>query len=133
RRIAKLAAAEQMIFADAIKSAFARGDIGPAVVLDAMPQLARSTLPQIAFALSGNIVWMREHLATDATRPALDAYAVQLYAPRWAELVWQHKAGESDADSRLRQRIVALLAIDMRDPATRRELDAMGRRALGLD
>jgi alanyl aminopeptidase len=133
RQVAKLEPEEQMIFADAIKSAFARGDIGPALVLDAMPQLARSTLPQIAFALSGNLAWMREHLATEATRPALDAYAAQLYAPRLADLGWVHRAGESDADSRLRQRIVALLAIEMRDPATRRELNAMGRRALGLD
>ena len=133
RRVASLAPAEQMIFADAIKSAFARGDLGPGAVLDALPALAASDLPQVAFALSGNLVWMREHLATAATRPALDAYAAKVYGPRLTALGYRHKPGESDAQSRMRQRVVALLAMDVRDPAVRKELNAQGRVALGLD
>ena len=133
RHVAALAPAEQMIFGDAIKSAFARGEIGPGAVLDAMPPLAASDLPQVAFMLSGNLVWMREHLATDATRPALDAYAIQLYAPRLQALGYRHRAGESDATSRLRQRLIELLAFDVRDADVRKELNRQGRAALGLD
>jgi alanyl aminopeptidase len=132
-RAAALPPAEQMIYADAIKSAFARGEVPPATVLEAMPALATSALPQIAFMLSGNLVWMREHLATDATRPLLDAYAMRLYRPRLDALGYRHRPGESDAASRLRQRLVELLAFDVRDPVVRRQLDAQGRAALGLD
>jgi alanyl aminopeptidase len=133
RRVATLAPVEQMIFADAIKSAFARGDLAPATVLDAMPVLAASDLPQVAFALSGNLVWMREHLATTVTVAALDAYASRLYRPRLAALGYRHRPGESDATSRLRQRLASLLAFDVRDPVVRKELNAQGRMALGLD
>ena len=133
RRAGSLVPAEQMVFADAVKSAFARGDIGPGPVLDAMPALATSDSPQVAFALIGEFTWIHEHLATDATRAALDAYAAKIYGPRLAALGYHHKPGEADATSRLRQRLASVLAFDVHDPLVRKELNAQGRAALGLD
>ena len=133
RRVQTLPPAEQMIFADAIKSAFERGDATPGTVLDAMAVLAASDLPQVAFALSGDLVWIREHLATAQTRPAIDAFVARLYGPRLASLGYRHRTGEPDAMSRLRQRLVSVLAFDARDPTVRKELDRQGRAALGLD
>jgi alanyl aminopeptidase len=133
RRAGSLVPAEQMIFADAIKSAFARGELGPGAVLDAMPALAASESPQVAIALTSELAWIREHIANAATLPPLDAYVVKMYGPRLAALGYRHKSGESDATSRLRQRLASILAFDVRDPTVRRELDAQGRAALGLD
>jgi alanyl aminopeptidase len=133
KRAGALIPAEQMIFADAVKSAFARGDIGPGAVLDAMPALAASDSPQVAFALTGEFAWIREHLASAATLPALDAYAVKMYGPRLAALGYHHKAGEADAVSRLRQRLASVLAFDVHDPVVRKKLGAQGAAALGID
>jgi aminopeptidase N len=132
-QVATLAPAEQVLYADAISSSFARGTLQPEVVLDAMPALAGSDIPQVAAALLGDFAWIREHLATDATRPALDAYAAKLYEPRLAQLGLRRKPGDSDATSRLRVRIVDFLAFDARNPALRKALDEQGRAALGLD
>ncbi len=132
-QVATLAPAEQVLYADAISSSFARGTLQPEVVLDAMPALAGSDIPQVAGALLGDFAWIREHLATDATRPALDAYAAKLYGPRLDQLGLRRRPGDSDATSRLRVRIVDFLAFDARNPALRKALDEQGRAALGLD
>jgi alanyl aminopeptidase len=132
-QIATLAPAEQLIYADAISSAFEQGTIGPEVVLDAMPTLALSDMPQIAAALFGSFDWIREHLATAASRPALDAYAAKLYAPRLKELGLHKRPGDSDATSRLRVDLISFLALTVRDKALRAQLNTEGRVALGLD
>ena len=131
--VATLAPVEQLLYADAISSSFTRGTLHPDALLDAMPALAGSDLPQVAGALLGQFGWIREHLATDATRPALDAYAQKLYAPRVAKLGLVRAPGDSDATSRLRVRLVEFLAFDVRDKAIREKLNALGRSALGLD
>jgi len=133
RHVATLAASEQMVYAEAVKSGFRRGDLGPAAVLDALPALAAADAPQVVLALNAELQFIREHLATAATRPALDAYVSQLYHPRLSVLGYRRKAGEPDATSRLRQRLAAVLAFTVRDPLVRKELDTLGRVALGLD
>ncbi|MBS0582111.1 MAG: ERAP1-like C-terminal domain-containing protein [Proteobacteria bacterium] len=130
---AALAPAEQVVYADAISAAFDQGRIGPDVVLEAMPALASSQIPQIATALVGSFEWIREHLATDATRPALDAWATKLYAPRLQELGLHKRPDDSDATTRLRVGVVDLLALTVRDKALRAQLDGEARAALGLD
>ncbi|MEP6939221.1 MAG: M1 family metallopeptidase [Rudaea sp.] len=131
--VAALAPVEQLLYADAISSAFTRGTLRPDALLDAMPELAASDLPQIAGALLGQFGWIRLHLATDATRPALDAFAQKLYEPRAARLGLRRASGDSDATSRLRVRIVEFLAFEVRDKSMRDQLNALGRGALGLD
>jgi alanyl aminopeptidase len=133
KQVATLAPVEQVVFADAVSSAFKRGDIGPEVVLDAMPALANSDVPQVASALIDDFTWIRMHLASDLTRPVLDAYALKLYGERVAKLGLRRAASDSDAISRLRVRLVHFLAFDARDKALRAQLNALGRAALGLD
>ena len=132
-QVAGLAPAEQLVYADAISSAFDQGTIGPEVVLDAMPALASSNMPQIATALFGSFEWIREHIATDATRPALDAYAAQLYGPRLKEIGLHKRSGDSGAISLLRVDLVNFLAQVVRDKTLRAQLNGEGRIALGLD
>ena len=132
-RFAALAPAEQVVFADAISSAFKRGDIGAEVVLDAMPALAASDLPQVATALVDDFAWIRQHPANDSTRPVLDAYAAKLFGARVDKLGLRRAASDSDAVSRMRVRLVHFLAFDAHNPALRQKLNALGRGALGLD
>jgi len=132
-QVATLAPAEQVLYADAISSSFARGTLPPDALLDAMPALANSDLPQVASALFGDFAWIREHLANDSTRPVLDAYAAHLYESRIAKLGLRRAAGDSDATNRLRVRIVEFLAFDARNKALRQKLNVEGRVALGLD
>jgi len=98
-----------------------------------MPALASSDVPQIATALFGSFAWIREHLATDATRPALDTYATKLYAARLKDLGLHKRPNDTDAITRLRVGIVDLLALTVRDKALRAQLNGEGRSALGLD
>ena len=133
RHIARLNPAEQLIYADAIASAFRRGDVAPGTVLDAMPALASSNVPQVATALTGSFEWIREHLATDVTRPLMDAFATALYAPRLRSLGYRRVQGEDVATTNLRKRVVEFLALTVRDPAVRKPLLEQGRAALGLD
>ncbi len=130
---ATLAPAEQVLFADAISSAFDRGDLQPGDVLDAMPEFAKSELPQVATALLGTFEWIHNHVADEATRPALDAYAINLYGAEAARLGLRKRPGDNDATSRLRERLVGFLALVARDKKMRSALNAEGREALGLD
>jgi len=124
---------EQVIYADAVASAFVRGTLAPGVVLDAMPALSNSDLPQVATALVGQLAWIREYLATDATRPALDAYADTLFAPRVTALGLAKLPNDTDMTTELRARLVDTLAMIAHDQALRRQLNDLGRAALGLD
>ena len=130
---AKLSAPEQMVYADALASAFKRGEIGPASVLDAIPSLAGAELPQVATALLPTFAWIREHLGDATTRPLLDAYAIHLYEPRLRQLGDRRKDGESGTLTALRTRLAQFLALIVRDPLTRTALAQQGRSALGLD
>jgi alanyl aminopeptidase len=124
---------EQMIYADAVSSAFVRGTLAPGAVLDAMPGLSISELPQVATALVGQLAWIREYLATDATRPALDAFAAAQFAPHLASLGLDRRPNDTDMTSELRARLVNVLAMVAHEPALRRQLNDLGRVALGLD
>ncbi|MEO7431063.1 MAG: M1 family metallopeptidase [Dokdonella sp.] len=124
---------EQLVYADAIASAFNRGTLGPAAVLDAMPALASSPMPQVSTALVESFEWIREYLSDSATRTLLDAYASRLYAPRLAELGYRRKDGEAGTATALRTRLADFLAIVVRDAQVRAELARQGRAALGLD
>lgn len=131
--VAHLSAPEQVVYADSLDSAFQRGDLGPAAILDAMPQLAGSDMPQVATALFGPFEWIREHLTDENTRAVLDAYAAKLYEPRMQALGYRRKDGDAPTTIALRTRIASFLALTVRDAKVRAELDKQGRAALGLD
>lgn len=128
-----LRAPEQLVYADALASAFRRGALAPAALLDAMPALAASDQPHVATALLDSFGWIREHLADRAARARLDAFAVGLYAPRLQQLGWRRKDGEPGTATALRTRLVEFLAMVVRDPGVRAQLAQQGRAALGLD
>jgi alanyl aminopeptidase len=129
----RLSVAEQIVYADALSAAFERGALPAAAVLEAMPALAAVDAPQAATALFGRYAWIREHLADDAQRPMLDAWAARLYAPRLRALGWQPGRDEPGTAAALRTRLAEFMAMVLRDPGVRGALRARGRAALGLD
>lgn len=124
---------EQLVYADALSSGFMGGTITAATLLDAMPILANSDVPQVATALLVPFDWIREHLGDARMRPLLDAYALRLYAPRLQHLGYRHREGEPGTATAMRTRLAEFLAMTVRDPAVRGELAKQGRSALGLD
>jgi alanyl aminopeptidase len=133
RSIAALTPVEQLIYADAVSSAFIRGSSTPGEVLAAMPALANSPTQQVATALFDRFAWIRQYLATDTTRPVLDAYGTELYSERAAALGLRRRAADTDATTQLRVRLFDFLAFKTHDAATRRALENQGLLALGLD
>lgn len=128
-----LSAAEQIVYADALSAAFERGALPAADVLEAMPALAASDMPQAATALFERYAWIREHLTDAATRPLLDAWTARLYAPRLRALGWQRGRDEPGTATALRTRLAEFMAMVLRDRDVRSALGAQGRAALGLD
>jgi alanyl aminopeptidase len=131
--VPRLTAPEQVVYADALNSAFQRGDVGPAAVLDAMPALARSDMPQVATALFTSFEWIREQLVDEHARAVLDAYASATYEPRLAQLGYRRKQDDSSTTIALRTRLAGFLGLIVRDRTVRDELAKQGRAALGLD
>ncbi|HEV7489575.1 MAG TPA: M1 family aminopeptidase [Rhodanobacteraceae bacterium] len=128
-----LSAPEQVVYADALNGAFQRGDLGPTAILDAMPHLAGSDTPHVATALFAPFEWIREELADDAARSALDAYAISIYKPRLEQMSYRRRDGDASTTIALRARLAGFLALTVRDAGVRAELVKQGRAALGLD
>jgi cytosol alanyl aminopeptidase len=124
---------EQVIYADAIASAFRRGEASPAHVLEALPVLALSDHPQVATALMGTVEWLHERLANKTTQPVLDAYATHIYGPILQKIGYRKNPNESSETTQMREDLANFLALVVRDPVTRKALDQQGRAALGLD
>lgn len=130
---ARLRAPEQLVLADALDAAFARGSLAPDALLDAMPAFADSGVPQVATALFPRYLWIRRQLAGASTGLALDAWVADLYDARMRGLGWRRQAGEAGTVTALRRRLAHFLATEVRQPAARAALAAQGRAALGLD
>ena len=124
---------EQLVFADSVTSAFTQGTSSVGALLDTMPSFATSDVPQVATALFGEFEWIRQHLATDATRPTLDAFASQLYSKKLSALGLAARSGDTDAIKQMRARVTRFMALVANDKGLRQTLNAKGRSALGLD
>jgi alanyl aminopeptidase len=125
---AKLDAREQLSFADALRSGFESGTVTAQSLLAALPLLARAAPRSLAAAPLGTLRFLREYVLAPEDRPAFDRYARGLYAPRLQKLGWRERANDSGDDKLLRADLVAFLALDIQDPATRRTAQALGRR-----
>ncbi|HJU39137.1 MAG TPA: ERAP1-like C-terminal domain-containing protein, partial [Tahibacter sp.] len=128
--VEKLSEREQLGFADAIRAGFERGDVDAAAVLAAMRQLAPSKTREISTALFVTFVWIRDRLADDATRPALDAFAASLYLPRLRELGYAQRSGESSDDALMRAALAEFLARDVDNAEVRAAMLEQGRAVL---
>jgi alanyl aminopeptidase len=120
---------EQLMVADSVAAAFHAGRLEPAELLHELPRLAASRSWPAASVPLEPLEWLREHLADDTQRGALDALARRAYGPRLAALSLDERAGEPDEAKLERQALVGVLA-HAGDAATRAELLQRARAAL---
>jgi alanyl aminopeptidase len=131
--LASLSGPEQLIFADAVSSAFYRGELDAAALLDSLPALAASPVPQVATALLDDVEWIREYLVSESQRARFDARIGAIFLPRLQQLGYVRKTAEASNDTALRVRLVKFLALRLQVPEVRAALLAQGRKALALD
>jgi aminopeptidase N len=101
---------EQLMAADAVVAGFEAGRLGAADVLRALPKLAASRSWPAASVPLGTLEWLRDQLAGEAERGALDAETRRFYGPRLVALGLDERAGEPDEARLERQALVDLLA-----------------------
>ena len=76
-------------------------------------------------AMAGPIGWLSTHAVDDAHRPAFQRFVEGIFAPRFAQLGWDPKPGESSEDRELRSTLIGVLGRiaalgDVQDEARRR-------------
>jgi alanyl aminopeptidase len=118
----RLNATEQLAYADAIDAGFEHGDLNAPAVLQAMERLAKAPTRQVTGALFKTYAWMREHLADDAARVKLDAWADRTYRPRLEALGYTKRTNESQDDVLLRADLTQFLIGEARDGAVSKAL-----------
>jgi alanyl aminopeptidase len=129
---AKLTPREKLSLADSLTAGFESGALAPAAVLAQLPSLAADEDRSVATTPIGLLSWIREYALDEATRPALDRYARDLYAARLRKLGWKERPKDSGEQKLLRAEIIGFLAQTVRDPATRAQLQQLGKQYLGL-
>ena len=126
-----LAPAERLSVTDSVDAAFDAATLPAADVLAALPLLAADPSRAVAVAPMGLVQFVREQVVEPQARPAVEAWARSLYAPRLARIGWAPRDDEPGETRLLRARMVAFLARQGRDPVVRRTAAARGRGLLG--
>lgn len=126
-----LTPAERLGIADALDAAFAAAALPAADVLVALTPFAADPSRPVAEAPMALARFTREQVVDDATRPAVERWIRELYAPRLATLGWDPVAGENGDAKLLRAAVIELLAQQGGDAAVRREAAERGRRVVG--
>jgi alanyl aminopeptidase len=128
----RLSARERLALASGVRAAFDAAALSSKDVMRAIPTFALDSERAIASVPFGFMHFANDELATDATRPKLQAFANKLYAPVRARLGWREQAGETGESKLLRASVLGLLADIGRDPTTRTRFAKLGREYLGL-
>ncbi|MET0290265.1 MAG: M1 family metallopeptidase [Pseudoxanthomonas sp.] len=127
KHVAALDDGEKLAYADAIDSAFRRGDADVNDVLVALQALSTSKLPEVSTALVDRTFWIWRVLATnDAQRDAVRSAAVKAFLPRLQALGYQRREGESPDDVELRSTLAGFLGDSLAVPEVRQALLAQG-------
>ena len=120
---------EQLMAADSVVAAFRAGRLSAEQTLHALPRLAASRSWPAASVPLDTLEWMRDQLADESERSALDALARRVYGPRLAALSLDERPGETDEAKLERQALVDCLA-RAGDTELRTELAVRARAAV---
>jgi alanyl aminopeptidase len=131
--LAKLSPREKLSLADSLRAGFANGSFDAQAVLSMLPALAQDENRAVAAMPIELLRWSREYLLDEATRPALDKLARELYGARLKKLGWKERPREHGDLKILRADLASFFALSLRDKATRAELGKLGRKLHGLD
>jgi alanyl aminopeptidase len=123
---------EQLALADSLSAAFAAGAIDTAALLGAASMLARSSERSVCTAPMGWLSFARDYLVDATMRSKVEAVGRSLYVAHGKRLGWTEQPAE-DGDTRLlRADVLGFLALEVNDPATRREALKRGRAYVGF-
>jgi alanyl aminopeptidase len=130
--IHKLNVREQVALADSLYGAFESGRLSTPDVLAAFAPLASSPERSVGRRPMELVRTLRDHVVPEELAPRVEAYARRLYAARWARLGFDGARDRSPEQRVYRKELLAFLALDVRDPAVRKEALRRGFAYLGL-
>jgi alanyl aminopeptidase len=124
---------ERLSAADSLVVAFEAATLPADEIYAALRTLAEDETRAVAVVPMRLLRFARECLAGADLRPAVEAYARDLYRPVFGALAWQAAPNEGPEHKLLRQDVLEFLALVGRDPQVRAEAERRGRAVLGLD
>lgn len=123
---------EKVSLANNLAAGFSADAIEAAAVFGTFDRIAADESRAVATEPMGLIGYTRDHLATEANRPALERWASGLYAARARRMGWSARRREDGEASLLRADLLSFMAETARDARTRREAAERGRRYIGF-
>jgi alanyl aminopeptidase len=123
---------ERLAFVDSLAAAVAAGDVPPATFLARLPLFAQAPEPLAVSAAANAYEQMLDFLVSPAQMAAARAYGMRAFAGRLAGLANEKSLTESER-AMLRQRLTEMLALALKDEATRRRLKQQAYALLGYD
>jgi len=123
---------EQVAVVDSLSAGFSAGTVDANVLYTAAKALVASQERSVATAPMAWLSYAREHLVAPEQRARVDAFGRSLYQPHKKRLGWKAASDEAGERRLLRAQVLSFLALDARDPATRREAIQRAHAYLGL-
>ncbi|MEE4184147.1 MAG: M1 family aminopeptidase, partial [Gammaproteobacteria bacterium] len=128
--LTELTPGERLTFIDTLTAGIAAGTVAPSALLEPLATLVAAPEPGTVAALADAYTRLLDFWVPAAELPAARAYGLQAFGPRLAALE-ADTALTAPERARLRQRLTALLALVLRDPATRATLREQAHAYLG--
>ncbi|MEM9057282.1 MAG: M1 family aminopeptidase [Pseudomonadota bacterium] len=120
---------EALVVVDNAMAAFEAGRLPASTLLTVVEAAAQAQHRLVVSAPLGRLSTYASSLLEPDTAQALMAWAGERYRPRLAALAW----ARTEEDQLLRSALARFLALDVRDPALRRQLAADAAAFVGLD
>lgn len=128
---AHLSAGEQMMFADSLSAAFRAGEVSAEAMLAGLEVTPNGYWDAASIPL-GRLAGLVDILDV-ADQPAMRQRIADIYAKQWDYLSSRTRAGLSEGDWLLQERIYSLLVNVARDPELRGTLKTSAEEYVGLD
>lgn len=128
----RLNAFEQRVLADSVGAAFDAGTLSVEQYLEAAPRFANASQGDVITAPLGDLVWIKQRVATPAQRERIDTMLREVWGAKLKALGIDHRGGDSEATKSLRVDLLGMLASHGRPQWLIDELAARGRKVAGF-
>ena len=124
---------EALAVADSLTAAYEAGRVSTPTLMSAYRELTRSPYRNVIMAPSSKLKRIRDDLADDETKPAVEAFMREIYQPRLASIGTDPGDNESADRALLRGALVTFLAMEAKDPALRTMLTGQASAYIRMD
>jgi alanyl aminopeptidase len=128
---AELSDGGRLAVADSLGAEFDRGALDAEDLLPWFSTFVGSPLRQIATAPMESLRFMIAEGAPSDLRGEVTAYAGRLYRPRYEQLGWWTRSGDSSDTKLLREAVIRFMVMEVRDPRARARAARLGRAYVG--